>query len=186
MTDRRVGERKAVGMVETAVMVDVVDVVTLGELTERTGLDVLGHLAREVAVPVVDGMQAQGDLLVAPMDLLPHVRAGGGRSSEVWWREVPPEGIELLRSTAGGNPHTLVADPGRCRWTSSVTDPTGLAIGVLEATAVAYLIHPEHGATGIAPGRYVVRRQRERALGAAFGPLRSQQFRGAGNQFVCD
>lgn len=29
--------------------------------------------------------------------------------------------------------------------------------------AAAYLIHPEHGGTGIAPGRYLVRRQRERA-----------------------
>jgi hypothetical protein len=26
---------------------------------------------------------------------------------------------------------------------------------------VAYLIHPEHGATGIAPGRYVIGRQQE-------------------------
>jgi hypothetical protein len=30
---------------------------------------------------------------------------------------------------------------------------------------VAYLIHPEHGATGIAPGTYVIRRQRERGDG---------------------
>jgi hypothetical protein len=38
----------------------------------------------------------------------------------------------------------------------------GLAIAMIETSAVAYLIHPEHGGTGIAPGRYVVRRQRER------------------------
>ncbi|MFJ4778237.1 hypothetical protein [Streptomyces sp. NPDC088762] len=160
--------------------------VTLGELTERTGLDVLEHLAREVAVPVVDGMQAQGDLLVVPMGMLRHVSLGSRWSPGVLWQTVPPGGIELLRSTAGGNPHTLVADPGRCRWTPEVQDPTELALGVLEATEVAYLIHPEHGATGIAPGRYVVRRQRERALGAAPGALRSRMFRGAGNQFVCD
>ncbi|MFG2980708.1 hypothetical protein ACGFYQ_05535 [Streptomyces sp. NPDC048258] len=165
---------------------EVMHVVTLGELTERTGLDVLEHLAREMAVPVVDGMQAQGDLLLVPMGMLGHVGLGRGWSPDPRWQDVPPEGIELLRSTAGGNPHTLVADPQRCRWTDEVTDPTGLALGALEATAVAYLIHPEHGATGIAPGRYVVRRQRERALGAAPGPLRSQLFRGAGNQFVCD
>ncbi|MET9322554.1 hypothetical protein ABZX75_20540 [Streptomyces sp. NPDC003038] len=166
-------------------------VVTLGELTQRTGLDVLEHLAREMAVPVVDGMQAQGDLLVVPMGMLRHVRPredGHGRDGygRVVWRDVPAEGIELLRSSAGGNPHTLVADPGQCRWVQDVSDPTGLAIGMLEASAIAYLIHPEHGATGIAPGRYVVRRQRERALGAAPGPLRSRLFRGAGNQFVCD
>ncbi len=161
-------------------------VVTLGELTERTGLDVLEHLAREMAVPVVDGMQAQGDLLLVPLGMLRHVRLGQSWSPQPTWQEVPPGGIELLRSTAGGNPHTLVADPQQCRWTFNVTDPTGLALGALEATAVAYLIHPEHGATGIAPGCYVVRRQRERALGAAPGPMRSQMFRGSGNQFVCD
>ncbi|MFD3697733.1 hypothetical protein ACFWUZ_16530 [Streptomyces sp. NPDC058646] len=158
---------------------------TLGELTERTGLDVLEHLARETAVPVVDGMQAQGDLLVVPMGMLGNVRLGMRWFPEARWLAVPPQGVELLRSTGGGNPHTLVADPGQCRWTSDVTDPTDLAIGVLEAAAVVHLIHPEHGATGIAPGRYVVRRQRERALGAAPGGLRSRLMRGA-NQFVCD
>ncbi|MET7658083.1 hypothetical protein ABZS99_04120 [Streptomyces sp. NPDC005463] len=34
---------------------------------------------------------------------------------------------------------------------------------MIENTAVACLIHPEHGGTGIAPGRYLVRRRRERA-----------------------
>lgn len=37
-----------------------------------------------------------------------------------------------------------------------------LAIGLFEATAPVYLLHPEHGASGCAPGSYVVRRQRER------------------------
>ncbi len=135
---------------------------TLGELTSRTGLDVLDHLEREVTVPVVDGLQAQGDLLVVPAAMLPPVAV----AQEARWREVPPSGVELLRSSAGGNPHTLVADPSTCRWTPHVQDPEGLALGVLTTTATAYLIHPEHGATGIAPGRYVVRRQREREMGA--------------------
>jgi hypothetical protein len=34
---------------------------------------------------------------------------------------------------------------------------------MIDTSAVAYLIHPEHGGTGIAPGRYAVRRQRERS-----------------------
>lgn len=69
----------------------------------------------------------------------------------------------MLRGGAGGNPHTLVADPGACRWTTGVRDNTGLALGVLAATGVAYLVHPEHGGSGIAPGTYVIRRQRERS-----------------------
>jgi hypothetical protein len=43
---------------------------TLADLTARTGLDVLGHLERQVTIPVTDGIQAQGDLLVIPIALL--------------------------------------------------------------------------------------------------------------------
>jgi hypothetical protein len=135
---------------------------TLADLTSRTGLDVLDHLERETTIPVSDGLQAQGDLIVIPAAHIPGdvtIRAGS-------WREVPAAGIELLRSAAGGNPHTLVADPGTCQWTTRVSDPTGLALGVLTTTAVAYLIHPEHGGTGIAPGTYLIRRQRERGTGS--------------------
>jgi hypothetical protein len=39
---------------------------TLAELTTRTGLDVLDHLERQVAILVVDGLRAQGDLIVIP------------------------------------------------------------------------------------------------------------------------
>ena len=130
---------------------------TLADLTDRTGLDVLGHLEREVTIPVIDGLQAQGDLIVVP-----HPNLGQVLLRYQPWREVPRTGIEVLRSAAGGNPHVLVADPGACHWTTSVRDPIGLAIGALTTSGVAYLIHPEHGGTGIAPGSYVIRRQRER------------------------
>ncbi|RJL22710.1 hypothetical protein [Bailinhaonella thermotolerans] len=130
--------------------------VTLAELSRRTGLAVLEHLEREMAVPVVDGLQAQGDLLVVRLDVVARHVTVRDR-----WTEVPAAGLELLRGGAGGNPHTLVADPGTCRWTNQVEDRTGLALGALRCTAPAYLIHPEHGATGIAPGTHVIRRQRE-------------------------
>ncbi|TDD76652.1 hypothetical protein [Actinomadura rubrisoli] len=131
---------------------------TLASLTQRTGRAVLDHLERSVAIPVVDGLQAQGDLIVIPLAVVaPVVRPLPSPS----WRDVPPEGIELLRGEAGGNPHTLVAEPGTCRWTAGVEDFDRLALGLFETTAVAYLLHPEHGATGCPPGTYVVRRQRE-------------------------
>jgi hypothetical protein len=136
---------------------------TLADLTGRTGFDVLGHLEREVTIPVTDGLQAQGDLIVVPLAEFRGVFIG----PDAYWREVPPAGIEVLRSAAGGNPHTLVADPGTARWTISVADRSGLALGALTTTGVAYLIHPEHGASGIAPGRYVIGRQRERGDRAA-------------------
>jgi len=133
---------------------------TLAELTDLTGLDVLDHLERQVTIPVVDGLQAQGDLIVIPYAFVEH---SVSTHAYTRWQDVPAAGIELLRSAAGGNPHSLVADPGTCRFAAGLHDPTRLALGVIDTTAVAYLIHPEHGGTGIAPGRYVVRRQRERS-----------------------
>jgi hypothetical protein len=149
---------------------------TLADLTGTSGLPVDAHLVLDLVIPINDGLQAQGDLLVVPLaDLAGQVSV----PATARWREVPPEGVELLRGgtgkpgprssalrpaqAAGGNAHTLVADPGTCVWTGTVTDPTGLAIGVFEAMAPAYLLHREHGGTGIAPGSYVVRRQREQA-----------------------
>ncbi|MGW0016877.1 hypothetical protein ACWDUD_00985 [Rhodococcus sp. NPDC003382] len=135
---------------------------TLSDITAWSGIDVFDYLDREVSVPVVDGPQAQGDLIVVP-----HTMLAGVVTRQPWTRTVPvpASGIELLRSAAGGNPHSLVADEGACTWTAPVADPRGLALGIVEVTGVAYLIHPEHGATGIAPGRYVVGRQRERGTG---------------------
>ncbi|GAA2858311.1 hypothetical protein [Nonomuraea rubra] len=129
---------------------------TLAELTSRTGLTVLDHLEQSVRIPVLDGLQAQGDLIVIPMREVDVTVWGDAR-----WQPVPAEGVELLRGAAGGNPHTLVAEPGTCRWTRLVRDGQGLAIGVFDATAPVYLLHPEHGGSGCAPGTYVVRRQRE-------------------------
>lgn len=154
---------------------------TLAQLTERTGFEVLAHLEGEVTIPVIDGLQAQGDLIVIPLRLLPEVRL----TSWARWRAVPRQGVELLRSAAGGNPHTLMADPGTCQWTANISDPVRLALGAFTTTATAYLIHPEHGATGIAPGTFVVRRQRER-VGGSPGPAgRLLGFRG-GDRFIAD
>ena len=133
----------------------------LAELLDRNGLDVLDHLERELTVPVIDGLQAQGDLIVVPYAFV--ARAVTPTAGN--WREVPAIGVELLRSAAGGNPHTLVADEGTCYWTTGVRDSLGLAIAVFDNTAPAYLVHPEHGGSGVAPGRWLVRRQQERDAG---------------------
>lgn len=129
----------------------------LEELLDRNDLDVLDHLERQVAIPVLDGPQAQGDLIVLPAAMVPTVTDRGWTP----WRPVPAGGVELVRGVAGNNPHTLVADPGTCEWTTSVRDPLELAIVLFTNTAPAYLIHPEHGGSGVAPGRWVVRRQQE-------------------------
>ena len=130
---------------------------TLSDLTALSGLEVFDYLDTEMSIPIVDGLQAQGDLIVTPADILPMVTSYPNARRE----PVPQAGIELLRSAAGGNPHSLVFEAGNCTWTAGVVDPRGLALGILDTDVVAYLIHPEHGATGIAPGRYVIGRQQE-------------------------
>jgi hypothetical protein len=132
----------------------------LAELLDRTGLSVLDHLERQAAVPVIDGLQAQGDLIVIPFSLVGTITIAAIR-----WRDVPPEGVELIRGVAGNNPHTLVADDGTCRWTTNFHDPLRLGIAIFENTSPAYLVHPEHGGSGVAPGRWLVRRQQERGTG---------------------
>ncbi|PBC42566.1 hypothetical protein CJ178_14095 [Rhodococcus sp. ACPA4] len=141
---------------------------TLSALTAITGLDVFDYLDREVSIPVVDGLQAQGDLIVVPYSLVSDIVTPAAWTRSV---NVPLSGVELLRSAAGGNPHSLVADEGVCTWSSPVRDSRGLALGILDAHGTAYLIHPEHGATGIAPGRYVIGRQRERGAGRAINGM---------------
>jgi hypothetical protein len=123
----------------------------LAELVDRTSVDALDHLERETTIPVVDGLQAQGDLIVIPLSML----SGDDHGNAGRW--VPAEGVHLVEGGDGRHPHVLVADPGTCRWSPCGGNP------VIENTAPVYLLHPEHGGTGIAPGRWVVRRQRELA-----------------------
>lgn len=129
----------------------------LAELLDHNDLDVLAHLERQVTVPVLDGPQAQGDLIVLPLAMITTVAA----LPRARWVSVPAGGVELIRGVAGNNPHTLVADAGTCSWTVEVRDPLGLGIALFANTAPAYLIHPEHGGSGVAPGTWLVRRQQE-------------------------
>jgi hypothetical protein len=126
---------------------------TLGEAIARHGIDVEEHLDREVLVPVLAGVQAQGDVLVVPRRRKPAATA------------VPRDGVAVVRGEFGGNTHTLLAE-GDVRFDPSAEDGeplTSLDLGVLTVAegAVAYLAHPEHAYSGIAPGTYLLRRQRE-------------------------
>jgi hypothetical protein len=126
---------------------------TLADVTAAHGFEVLEHLQREAEVPVNNGLQAQGDLLIIPTTT--RMASGSGTV-------VPAAGIALIEAVGGGHEHRLFAGtPGTARFAPAA--PGGQDIGVLECTAPAYILHPEHGATGIAPGTYVLRRQREQA-----------------------
>lgn len=128
--------------------------ITLQEAESLTGIEVLDYLDRQAEVPVLTGMQRQGDVIVVPQ------RAG----NVAGLAPVPDEGIAVVRGEAGGNTHSLLAD-GPCMWagrTATADDPI-LGRLVVPDGSTAFLAHPEHGFVGIGAGDYVLRRQVEAA-----------------------
>lgn len=135
---------------------------TLGQLIDHHGVDVLEHLDRDLEVPVLDGIQMQGDLAVIPATVRDQAR-DNVRDALVGPRApIPAEGIPVIEAVGGGHEHRLFAGtPGTAFWAPSTRG--GQDIGLLECTAPAFVAHPEHAYTGIAPGAYLFRRQREQA-----------------------
>jgi hypothetical protein len=134
---------------------------TLADLTRPRGFEVLEHLEADAQIPLINGIQFQGDVAIIPTTEL-----GGKVSySEVSLTPVGSQGVVVVEGTGGGHTHLLVADPGAARWSAAVKDVEDLAVGVVDVrpNSAAYLLHAEHGGTGLAPGRYVIRRQREQA-----------------------
>lgn len=110
------------------------------------------HLIADAEVPVLAGLQPQGDVIVIP-------RRPGKTANPT---PVPPEGVPVVRGESGGNTHLLVAI-GPVTWSTTTTQRGGLTLGTVEVPegATAFLLHPEHGANAMAPGSYELRRQRE-------------------------
>ncbi len=121
---------------------------TQTEILTRHGYTDLAVEYPELEIPCLTGLQRQGDVLIVPAP----ARAGG----------VPiGKGIEVVRSEAGSNTHCLHGDG---TWLAAGDAQTGLVQGYLTVPegGEAYLIHSEeHGAMGVAPGSYEIRRQRE-------------------------
>jgi hypothetical protein len=124
----------------------------LATLIDQHGIDVDPHLDRDLTIPILTGMQRQGDIIVIPD---PAAKAT---------TPVPPAGTAVVRGENGGHTHAVVADgPVACDIrTPNVWDLT-LATLTVPAGSVAWLAHPEHGYMGIGPGSYTIRRQREQA-----------------------
>lgn len=130
---------------------------TYAELLGRHQVELPAHLQADAEIPILIGMQRQGDLIVIPMR---SARVAGQKT-------VPVEGIPVVRGEAGGNTHLLVpgSPDAAVLWASrqaSATDPDLGTLTVPEGQS-AYLLHPEHGRQGIGPGDYIVRRQVEAA-----------------------
>lgn len=120
--------------------------------TDRTFTD----LAAEWDIPAIAALQHQGDVSVVPASM-----AGDYRTPTT---DVPRVGVAVVRGESGGNTHLLLAD-GPVLFDARQATVTDLTLGSLLVPdgATAWLDHPEHGNTGIAPGEYVLRRKREQA-----------------------
>ena len=127
---------------------------TLSDVERHAGRSCYDHVSEalaEIEVPVIDGPQAQGDLLIVPV-----ARTAGGGAVDV----TGP--VDIIEAINGGHAHTLVAPDGGCR--AHVRRPTGaddLVLATIDNTMPVYLLHAEHGAMGLAPGSWEMRGQRE-------------------------
>ena len=126
-------------------------------LSEHTTTDAtFSELAAQWDIPTVTGLQSQGDVSVIPADM-----AGDYAEPTT---AVPRPGVAVVRGESGGNTHRLLAE-GDVRFNARSADVSDLTLGSLLVAegATAWLDHPEHGNSGIGPGRYVIRRKREMA-----------------------
>lgn len=128
---------------------------TLTDIETLAGRECYGHVREmlaDVDVPVLSGPQPQGDLLAVPTD----------RHHDDSAVDVPRAGVDIIEAVNGGHAHTLIApDGGATVQVRRPTEADDLVLAVIECTRPVYLLHAEHGATGLAAGRWEIRGQRE-------------------------
>lgn len=122
---------------------------TYAQLMGAHHVTIPAHLEAQAEIPVLTGAQRQGDVIVVPT-----------RASAKPGDPIPAEGVAVVRGEAGGNTHLLVGDG---TWAPVPTRGLDLGVVTVPDGGVAWLLHPEHGAQGFAPGAYLVRRQRQQA-----------------------
>lgn len=146
-------ERKETGMAN----------MTYGQALSMAQVSVPEHLEAEAEVPVLTGVQCQGDLMVIPVAMA--YEPGPARSQWPDGKPVGLAGVQVVHGEATGNTHWLHAgfnSPG-VLWHRA---DEGQVVGVVTVPEgqTAMLVHTdEHGANGIGPGRYEIRRKRELA-----------------------
>lgn len=125
---------------------------TTTQMIEATGVDVCTTQDLDIDIPVLAGVQRQGDVLVRPAAVTAKT-------------PVLAAGTPVVRGEVGGNTHAIVAADGPVYCDVSAGSARELRVAVLSVPegSTAYLAHPEHGFMGIAPGGYEIRRQREMA-----------------------
>lgn len=106
----------------------------------------------DLEIPVLGGVQRQGDVLVRPAAVTANTA-------------VPATGTPVVRGENGGNTHAIYPANGPvfCDVLTGSTRDLRVALLSVPEGSTAYLGHPEHGYMGVAPGTYEIRRQREQA-----------------------
>ena len=102
---------------------------TLADLISHHGITVDDHLDRELDIPVLTGLQRQGDVIVIPTRTKPATTP------------VPAAGTAVVRGENGGNTHAIVGS-AFCDVRTATAER--LTLAVLTVPEVAYLAHPEH------------------------------------------
>lgn len=127
---------------------------TYADALTKVGVSVPEHLLADAEVPVLTGVQGQGDLLVVPIE-----------ATHLELAPVPDEGVQIVFGEATGNSHYLhrgFESPG----VQFARASQGQCIAVVRVPEgqSAHLIHTdEHGANGIGPGLYGIHEKREQA-----------------------
>ena len=127
---------------------------TTTELSAATGVAVITAVNDDIDIPVLAGLQRQGDVIVLPC-------TGLAAAST----PVPAAGTPVVRGENGGNTHAIYAADGPvfCDTQAGTADDLRVAVLTVPEGSTAYLGHPEHGYMGVTPGTYELRRQREMA-----------------------
>lgn len=126
---------------------------TTAQMIEATGVTVVTEQDFELDIPVLAGIQRQGDVIVIP------------RLGVLAATPVPATGTPVVRGENGGNTHAIYPADGAvfCDVAQPSVRELRVATLMVPEGSTAYLGHPEHGYMGIAPGSYEIRRQREMA-----------------------
>jgi hypothetical protein len=126
---------------------------TYAEALRKVGATVPEHLIADAEVPVLTGPQAQGDLLIVPIEKTTQALT-----------PVPAEGVQVVFGEATGNSHFLHQgfDSPDVAFARVPSDGLTLVEVMVPEGQSAQLIHTdEHGANGIGPGLYAIQAKRE-------------------------
>lgn len=133
---------------------------TFAQALGKIGVSIPDHLVADAEVPILTGLQAQGDLIIVP-GALDSYRAG-----KVDLAPVGDQGVQVVVGEATGNTHWLHRgfDSADVLWGRVSDDDLVIGVVFVPEGQSAELIHTdEHGANGIGPGTYVIRGKREQA-----------------------